>query len=292
MRILVLSDHRLPTMADGHHGLGVSVHSIATGLAERGHTVALVAHPDSQFDAGTLHGFVSESEAANVISWQLWDDFCPDVVLDSSHGHMLSRVQPEWPVLNRICDRECKWQPPNVVVNSAFMQRHYPKAKHASTGINLAAIPFSDKPNGHYAFMSTHQQHKGWPMVKEFAVLNDIELEVARNLHGQEKWDWLGFATALLHPSSIDAAPRLPLEAAACGTPTICLNLDGTVDHVEDGLTGFICEDWKGIENALTSVKMLDRNLIRTRVERTHAHAPMINRYDELLQRIANGERW
>jgi glycosyltransferase involved in cell wall biosynthesis len=172
------------------------------------------------------------------------------------------------------------------------MQTHYPKAKHAPTGINLSAIPFSDKPNEHYAFMSTHARHKGWPMVKEFAAINDIGLEVTSDLTGQEKWDWLGFATALLHPSSIDAAPRLPLEAAACGTPTICLNLDGAVEHVEDGLTGFVCEDWKGIESALTSVKMLDRSLIRKWVERTHSYEPMIDRYEELLQHVATGERW
>ena len=131
MKIAIFSDTRRPTRADGGHGLGMSAHSIATGLAERGHDVTLCAKNNSEFDNGRLLTFATESEMAN---WYL-NGLEVDVILDTGHHHQLSKFAPNAPVLNRIADMECQYRPPNVVVNSSYMLDGWPGAKLIHTGI-------------------------------------------------------------------------------------------------------------------------------------------------------------
>ena len=54
VKLVVFSDTRQPTKADGGHGLGMSAHSIASGLAARGHDVTLCAGHGSEFGNGRL----------------------------------------------------------------------------------------------------------------------------------------------------------------------------------------------------------------------------------------------
>lgn len=57
----------------------------------------------------------------------------------------------------------------------------------------------------------------------------------------------------LAFPSHREGMPNAPLEAAACGVPTVGARATGTVDAVVDGTTGFLVEprDPRGLANAL-----------------------------------------
>lgn len=289
MNLAILSDTRLPTLPDGGHGLGRSAHDIASGLAARGHTVTLFAAYGSQFNSGHLCEYKDEVICANDLNRQ---GAVFDAILDTSHSHHLSKLRRGWPVVNRIGDRECAWQPPNAVVNSTYMQRKHPNGRLVHTGINVEAIPFFPEHQGYLAFMSAHFAHKGWPEVQSIARKADMPLRIIENLTGAEKWEALGGAVALLHPSTLDAAPRSPLEAAACGVPTLCLSGDGCSQHVVNGRTGFVADDVSWLPALCTNAWILDRTLVREWVTETHGYEQMIDGYESLLTAVANGERW
>lgn len=287
MKIAVISDTRQPTKADGGHGLGMSAHGIAAGLAGRGHEVTLFAGPGSDFPGELVTG-MSERQLATLC---LAGDF--DAILDTSHQHHASRMDPFFPVLNRLCDLECRWQPPNVVVNSPFMQGRF-GGRLVHTGIDVDAIPFTAEGAGYLAYMAPKFAHKGWGIALEVARETALPLVIIEGLSGDDKWQMLGRAYALLHPSAIDAAPRIPLEAAACGVPTLCLPGDGTEHHVAHGVSGFVCQSASEIVETLAACKVsrLDRRAAREWVAGEHGLAQMIDAYEALLIALEDGERW
>jgi hypothetical protein len=290
MRIAVLSDCRLPSLPDGAHGLGRSAHDIARGLALRKHDVTLYAGEGSEFINGVLICHADEESRAYEMAKQ---DGAPyDAILDTSHLHTLSKLKPYWPIVNRIADRECKWQPPNAVVNSDYMQRWYRKAMKVPTGIELETIPFQEKHGDYLLFMSAAHDHKGYPAAKAIADAAKKPIQVLAGMKGADKWHIINHAFALLHPSEIDAAPRSPLEAAAAGVPTICLDRDGSTEHVAHCITGFVCRDVKEMLEAVEDVPMLDRKLCREWVGAHHSYARMIEGYEGMLKLVTEGKRW
>jgi glycosyltransferase involved in cell wall biosynthesis len=281
VNITVISEDRLPTLPDGHNGLGKSLHDLATGLARRGHDVTLVAAEGSTFEDGTL-------------LTPDWEHPIPmgDVMLDGSHAHHHSRFAPKAAILNRIGDLECTYQPPNTVVATQDMRRHYAQARVIPTGVDVDTIPFYPAAGDYLVFMGTPISRKGWPGVVDMAKKAGKELRTGENLTGREKWDLLGGALALLHPSTEDAAPRLPLEAAAAGVPTLCLNRTGTPEHVAHCLTGFVCETADELIDAVRDAHLLDRVLMRSWVIKTHGLTAMLDAYEAALIAVAGGERW
>lgn len=293
IKIAVLSDTRLATLPDGSHGLGRSAHEIATGLAERGCAVTLYASPESKFDCGPLFTHGDENGRARWLADARESGY--DAILDTTHFHLLSRLRPDWPIVNRICDLECTYQPPNAVVNSQYMRGRHPEARAIHTGINAAVIPFTERPHDppYLAFGGNpHETRRGYEAAVRVAKAAGLPLKAATDLTGPDKWEWLGGAVALLYPSTRSAAPRLPLEAAAAGVPTICLAGDGCQQHVQDGVSGYVCDDEADMVAAVSDLAMLNRRAVRSWVEANHGYGRMVAGYMELLAAVADGERW
>ncbi len=282
MKIAVFSDTRLPTKADGGHGLGMSAHSIATGLAVRGHDVTLCAGWGSEFDNGLLQMFQAESEMAN---WYL-NSTPVDVVLDTSHFHMLSKFAPHAPVLNRVADMECQYQPPNVVVNSWFMAEKYPGASLVNTGI-IDPGAFRYHHDGYLLYAGRQEQQLGYHLIHDLAKQLDMPLKITSGLSGDDKWELFAGAAVLVHPSQNRAAPRLPVEAGYCGVPTVCLSGDGTESVVIDGLTGYVAQNASELPEAVEFAMMLDRSKIYDWYKENHSYDDMIASYERLLMEIA-----
>lgn len=288
MRVLVMSDVRMSSGPDGSHGLGRSAYDIATGLIEHGDEVTLFAGDGSAF-GGPLYVFASEAAMIGAARKRLHEF---DVILDTGHGHNLSALEPDAPILNRICDLECRWTPPNAVVNSHFMLNRYPTGVLVLTGVAGEDIPFTTSPGSHLAFMSSHFEPKGWPWVKQFAGEEGFELDVIEHMSGSEKWRRLGTAAGLLHPSTADAAPRLPLEAAACGVPTICLSEGGAPTNVQHNVSGYVCDDAEAMAEAVGRLNLLNRETVREWVLGARSISSMIVSYSRLLLMVADGRRW
>lgn len=286
MRLVVLSDELMPAGPDGDGGMARSVWDLADGLAARGHAVTLVGAPGSAFERGELllHG-APLPEA--------------DAYLDGTHAHALSSHQPELPVLNRIGDRECAWQPPNMITATRYMQAHYPAARVIPLGVrDDAPEHFRATPGSYLAFLALNVAHKGLMTAREVASLTRLPL-VERGertaggvVRGADKWAHLAGALAVLYPSQIDSSPRVPLEAALMGTPTICLDGDGAQEHVAHCVSGFVCCDPGEMIEAVRDVALLDRRAVRQWALDEHPFAGMVDAYEAALVSVAEGTRW
>lgn len=290
LRIAVLSDARMPTRADGTHGLGRSAYDIAAALVDLGHDVTLYAGADSVFPFGDVHCGEDEIAIANALARAGVDAY--DAFLDTGHYHQLSKLRPHWPIVNRMADMECYYQPPNAAVNSAFMLKVYPKAKRVNTGVDVDSIPFFPDQGDYLLFMGGDDPQKGKHIARMIANHIHMPFRDVFNLEGDDKWEAMGRAYALLYPSERRAAPRLPLEAAATGTPTLCLNKDGTTSHVYDGVTGFVCSDFAQMAERVNDIATLDRGKVRAMIAENHSLEQMAQAYAGLLQAVASGVTW
>jgi len=301
MRILIIADTQIPVSRNVSHGLGHSVLDIAQGLHKK-HTLFLSANYQSEFPYGTLLPYkpIVDDRVCFDDEVQrhkkLMKDFPQiDIVFDSSHLHLYNKVC-KLPTLNRICDILCEYNPPNIIVNTPFLQKtRYPNAKIIKTGIDTTNIPFYDnrQKSGKWLFIDGAEPKQG-QMIRNMVCDVYLDIDIVRNIYGNEKWRKIGHTPMLIHPSNhMDVAPRLPLEAAACGTPTVCLNTGGTPYHVEHGITGHICKDEKELqEYLLTGRGEFLASACKNWVLENHSYTKMIRQYEEHLIKVLDGETW
>jgi hypothetical protein len=276
MKIAIMGETRLPVLPYGPGGLGRTTHEIASDLLRFGHDVTLFALPESEFPK------VEQSA----------DPALFDVFLDFSHEH-------EWRfenTLHLIGDRECHYLPPCAVVQSEYMHGFYPSAKVINAGVEVDKIPFCEDHGDYLVFAGANYAHKQPIVAQVIAQRAGKELKMLgpefTPVDEGEKLEIIGHALGLLCPYTIDAAPRLPLEAAACGTPTLCLAGDGTKAHVLDSLTGFVCEDIDEMVKAVKLVGSLKRPKIRQWVEQNHNSKSTNREIEKFLLAVAGGEKW
>ena len=307
MKIAVLSCNRLPSKADSLGGLSKSAHDAAVGLAERGHEVTLVGAHGSEFEEGQLVQIIDEHALVGY-AYVYFTYGKVDVIFDYSHSHGFSDGRPDHtlPVLNVIGDNECRYTPPNAVTASKFMQARYKNSRLIRTGVRN--VPFYPKAKDYLVFMGILHPNKGFLEAVRVAVRLGIPIKLMGQnwasfhpvkpneyvgvMKGKDKWNMLGNAIALLAPYKLDASPRAPIEAAYCGVPTICLEGDGTEEHVENDLTGFVCESFDEMVQATEEAGDLDRSLIHNWAEAAHSFDKMIDEYEAALIEVANGGRW
>lgn len=297
MRVAVLSNCRVPTGARVPYGLGRTNHAIASGLAARGHDVTLFAGPGSAFDAGEI--VIHQDERTRTIEGEF------DVVLDSSHYHVFGLSSPDVTVVNRMGDRETRATVPCAVVETAYMRDLYPGARVVRKGVDVDAIPFSPDGGERVRYVGAMIRHKGYQAALEAARLTGVPVDLAGAndggidlpeyvgvLDGAALWSFIGGARCVLQPTTIDAAPRLPLEAAACGTPTVCLDGDGSAEHVAHCVSGFVVESVADMAAAISDAVLINRRKCREWVADTHPLRVMIDGYEAALVAAADGERW
>ena len=230
-----------------------------------------------------------------------------DIIFDFSHEHQTSLNFKDAPVLNLIGDKECYYTPPCAIVETHYMQKFYPTAQHVSFGLDITQIPFTENPTGGYLlFMALLHPYKGYQIAFEigkmlgrkviFAGPQLMELNLPNYIgpiyEDAKKYDLLGNADALLCPYVNDAAPRIPLEAAACGCPTICLLGDGTEEHVANGVSGFHCLNKWEMAEMVARLSIISRAKARKWVHDAHSLDSTIQVHEMMLKQILEGEKW
>jgi glycosyltransferase involved in cell wall biosynthesis len=106
----------------------------------------------------------------------------------------------------------------------------------------------------------------------------------------EHKLDLLAKARALLFPIRWNEPfGMVMLESMACGTPVLAFPEGAVPEVVEDGKTGFLCDDEAAMIEALTRVDQLSRADCRASVEGYFSTERMVADhvalYEELLQR-------
>jgi Glycosyl transferases group 1 len=101
-----------------------------------------------------------------------------------------------------------------------------------------------------------------------------------------QKKDLLARARCLVFPIQWDEPFGIVVvEAMACGTPVVALRGGSVPEVVEDGVTGFICDDVEELPDAIWRVDQIDPKACRRRVFDCFDVADMVDSYEALYRR-------
>lgn len=155
-------------------------------------------------------------------------------------------------------------------------------AQRARLPLKIAArmpLPFRNDPNA----------RADWDYYENVVqpLLQGPLVELIGQVGGEEKDEFLGNARALLFPIRWPEPFGLVMpEALACGTPVLALREGSVPEVIEDGVTGFICEDEDELVAAVGRIDQLDRARCRAEVERRFSPEAMVDRYEQVYERL------
>jgi glycosyltransferase involved in cell wall biosynthesis len=204
------------------------------------------------------------------------------------------------------------------VVSISNAQRHpLPHARWLATvynGIDLRHFTLGDGSGGYLAFLGRIAPEKGVDRAIEIAkavdmplriaakvdpadqeyftakikpMLSDSRVEYIGEIDETDKNEFLGNAIAYLFPINWpEPFGMTMIEAMACGTPVIAMNLGSVPEVVVDGQTGFICRSQTEMIDAVQRTGALSRNACRTHVEKHFSAFRMAERYERSYRTV------
>lgn len=304
MKLAILSDTRLPTAPDyPGHGLGQIAHAVASGLIERGHDVTLFAAPASELEGGRV---ITATDERDFLRHDLT---AFDAVMDNTHQHITGAIK-NLPAIQVSHDRE--GAPTANAVFPSKAHRNYYGFKEAESrivpnGVKLPEISTFGKRRGGYVAWLGHFNPQKQPLAAiDAARLAGVKLLMVGTtppappptgnylgpLWGDDKFEFLYHADALIFPSSIECAPVTVLEAQSVGTPVIVSCFGGSHENMNPNATGYVCQDTLEMAEAIGSIGKIERDDCREWVAQNRNEAAMVDGYEALLTQVANGERW
>jgi glycosyltransferase involved in cell wall biosynthesis len=190
-------------------------------------------------------------------------------------------------------------------------------------GIELDQFTFSPQPSDYLAFLGRISPEKGldaairiahragvplkvaarmplphtndsnvqtdWEYFEEVVrpLLEHDQVEFVGELAGADKDKLLGGAVALLFPISWPEPFGLVLaEALACGTPILALEHGSVPEVIQDGLTGFVCQDEDALVAAVGRIGEICRSTCRAEAERRFSPARMASAYEDVYAQL------
>ena len=105
----------------------------------------------------------------------------------------------------------------------------------------------------------------------------------------RQKSDLLAGAAALLMPILWDEPFGIVMaEALACGTPVIGLRRGSVPEVVDDGVTGFVCEDEDQMTIAVAHIDRLSRDACRYAAEARFSDRALVDAYESFYLELAH----
>lgn len=113
-------------------------------------------------------------------------------------------------------------------------------------------------------------------------------IEYVGEITDAEKCDFLGDAAAVVCPYDWPEPFGIVLiEALACGTPVLAYRRGSIPEIIEDGITGFICEDLNEMAGAVERLPLIQRRRCREAFEERFTVQRMAEEYLALYERMA-----
>ena len=116
-------------------------------------------------------------------------------------------------------------------------------------------------------------------------------VEFLGEIGDEEKEEFLGNALAMLFPIEWpEPFGIVMIEAMACGTPVIASSCGSVPEVLEEGVSGFLCQDMDDAVKAVLSAESFDRRACRKAFEERFTDTHMANRYLDIYRRLAEAE--
>ena len=113
-------------------------------------------------------------------------------------------------------------------------------------------------------------------------------IEYVGEITDAEKNDFLGDAFAVLCPYDWPEPFGLVLiESLACGTPVVAYRRGSIPEIIDDGVTGFVCDNLNEMVSAIARVPLINRQHCRESFEACFTVERMVRDYLSLYERIA-----
>ncbi|HKN85567.1 MAG TPA: glycosyltransferase family 4 protein, partial [Nitrospiraceae bacterium] len=116
-------------------------------------------------------------------------------------------------------------------------------------------------------------------------------VEYVGEITDDEKDDFLGDAYAMLAPYDWPEPFGLVLiEALACGTPVLAYRRGSIPEIINDGVTGFVCDDFNDMVSAVDRIGTLQRSHCRDAFDARFSAERMALDYINVYRRLLGGE--
>lgn len=239
----------------------------------------------------------------------LFARYCPTPVITTLHGRLDSWGIPE--LINAFTDIP-------LVAISESQRRWADGANWVATihhGLPLEVMPFSDKPGDYLAFVGRITPEKGIAESVELARRTRLPLKMAAKVYDEHEKahfaevvqpaidegivEFLGEVGQLerdplyagaLATIMLGAWPEpfglVAIESLATGTPVIARRAGALTETIEHGVDGFLIDDIREAELAVTMVRELDRTEIRRRAIERFSPARMTDEYEVAYERV------
>jgi glycosyltransferase involved in cell wall biosynthesis len=188
-------------------------------------------------------------------------------------------------------------------------------------GLDMSNYPFSEKHGDYLLFVGRIDMEKGTHLAIDVAVSLNKKLVIAAKLDDDiphirqyfeehvrprlEKYpqliDWVGEveeeernnlmknALCLLHPITWpEPFGLVMIEAMACGTPVVALDLGSVSEVVVSGKTGFVAKDFTGLVNGVKKIERIGRRDCREHSLTNFSASKMAEGYEDFYKRAVD----
>lgn len=105
--------------------------------------------------------------------------------------------------------------------------------------------------------------------------------------HSKETEKYYGMADIFILPSRYEPFANVCLEAMACGLPVVTTITNGASELIEEGVNGFVLEDWNDSESLAEIIRRLRDNQMREKLGNNAADTAKNFTWERHLQEIS-----
>lgn len=131
-------------------------------------------------------------------------------------------------------------------------------------------------------------EHQDYFKYQVLPHVDEVHIRYIGPVDDRQKSELLSGAAALLMPVLWEEPFGIVMaEALACGTPVIGLRRGSVPEVVEDGVTGFVCDDEEQMAVAVSQVDRLSRDACRYAAEDRFSERALVDAYESFYLELA-----
>ena len=117
--------------------------------------------------------------------------------------------------------------------------------------------------------------------------IDDQQIRYIGPVNDEQKKELLGNALALLFPIRWDEPCAIVIpETLACGTPIIAARRASTPEVIQDGVTGFLCDDEQAMVEAVAKINQINRADCRQDAEQRFSQTVLATKCLKLMEEV------